>query len=155
IDVSVNLLRTKPFETLGTMPGWVYTTTDDRGIYRLYGVPPGEYRVRVGELPAYAGMRGRLAWTPTYYPDSTEVTSAKTLIVENGKELTDIDIKMSPPQPLFTISGSVIDAETGAPMNNVRVGMMIYSSNISSGGRIGNDFSNSDGTFRLDGVPPG
>jgi len=70
--------------------------TDDRGIYRLYGLAPGYYQVA-------AGGRGSQGFSlasgnaydgdaPTYYPSSTIDTAAE-VTVRAGEEASGIDIR--------------------------------------------------------------
>jgi hypothetical protein len=157
IDINVSLVPVKPAVRMmgSTTPTWDKIATDDRGVYRFYGIPPGEYKVVAGEAPAITGMRGRLALARTFFPDLTEEAKAKTIVVESAKEVTDIDIKMSPPVPVFTVRGVVVDEESGAPLDNARVGLMMYSDNKMSGGRSGNDFSDRKGRFFIENVAPG
>jgi hypothetical protein len=65
--------------------------TDDRGIYRFWGLQPGVYIVSAGRgggdvVTEYDDD------SPTYYPSST-LGSATQLVVNSGQELTGIDIK--------------------------------------------------------------
>lgn len=82
--------------------------TDDRGIYRLYGLPPGEYVVIAGGR----GWFGRFVASgfenhaPTYYPSSTRDT-AVPVTVRSGEEATGIDIGYRGLQG-YSISGSVM-----------------------------------------------
>jgi len=76
--------------------------TDDRGIYRIYGLAPGYYQVAAGGpsrlngfvLPvrniAQAGLYDRDA--PTYYPSST-LDTAVEVTVKVGEEVANIDIR--------------------------------------------------------------
>jgi hypothetical protein len=69
--------------------GW----TDDRGVYRFYGLPPGSYLI-------CAGCRGRQdrgatafdSDAPTYYPSSAR-ENATEVKVAAGEEATGIDIR--------------------------------------------------------------
>jgi hypothetical protein len=61
--------------------------TDDRGVYRLYGLEPGVYIVNVNDA---AGDEGRDA--PTYYPSATRDTAAE-IPVHGGEEVPNIDIR--------------------------------------------------------------
>lgn len=49
--------------------------TDDRGVYRIYGLPPGKYHVSVG-LPlrdgSYSSQNTRAFIEQTFHPDATE-----------------------------------------------------------------------------------
>ncbi len=67
--------------------------TDDRGIYRIFGLQPGSYLVRVGgrgqqdsRISAYD------ADAPTYYPSATRDTAAEVRVLA-GEEVTGIDIR--------------------------------------------------------------
>jgi hypothetical protein len=65
--------------------------TDDRGIYRIYGLSPGTYvvftRNRYGPFPSpYDGD------APTYYPSSTRETAAE-VTVAGGDEASGVDIR--------------------------------------------------------------
>src|SRR5262249_36735410 len=66
--------------------------TDDRGVYRLYGLPPGTYIVftrttGVGSFPTpYDGE------VPTYHPSSTRDTAAEVTVTSGG-EASGIDIR--------------------------------------------------------------
>lgn len=82
--------------------------TDDRGIYRIYGLPPGEYVVSAGGR----GVSGRFNATgfeldtPTYYPSSTRDT-AIPVTVRSGEEAAGIDIKYKALQG-HSISGVIL-----------------------------------------------
>jgi hypothetical protein len=64
--------------------------TDDRGIYRIYGLRPGGYLVLMA-----AGWWGASVYSediPTYYPSSNRET-ASVVVVHAGEEITGIDIR--------------------------------------------------------------
>ena len=157
IDLNVSLLPAKATETMigSTTPTWDKAGTDDRGIYRFYGVPPGQYKVVAGEMAAISSLQGRMALPRTFFPDQLEEARAKTIVVEGAKEVTDIDIKMAQPLPMFTIRGVVVDEQSGAPVSEARVGLTMYADNKIVGGRNGNDYSNEKGQFMIQNVPPG
>ncbi|HKP48026.1 MAG TPA: carboxypeptidase-like regulatory domain-containing protein [Pyrinomonadaceae bacterium] len=63
--------------------------TDDRGIYRIYGLPPGTYLVSAGG-PSFGGpYEGH---SPTYAPSSARDAAAQ-FVVTSGSEITGVDIK--------------------------------------------------------------
>ena len=82
--------------------------TDDRGVYRLYGLPPGQYTVNAGGNGQFG------SFTPsgfdrdvlTYYPSSTRDTAAP-VSVRAGEETTGIDIKYKGTEG-HSISGTVV-----------------------------------------------
>lgn len=65
--------------------------TDDRGIYRAFGLMPGVYVVNVEPNTGDRWM-GRGAEAPTYYP-STARDTAMELTLRPGDELSNIDIR--------------------------------------------------------------
>src|ERR1041385_4957063 len=157
IDLNVSLVPAQSSETMmgSTTPSWDKAATDDRGIYRFFGVPPGQYKVVAGDLAAISTLQGQMALPPTFFPDQPEEAKAKTIIVEGAKEVTDIDIKMAQPLPMFTIRGVVVDEQSGAPVSAARVGLTMYADNEIVGGRSGNDYSNEKGQFMIQNLPPG
>jgi len=95
-------------------------STDDRGIYRIYGLVPGSYLVRAGG----GGAQGILSATefdaPTYAPSSTRDTAAE-IQVRAGEEAT-VDIRYRN-EPGHVISGQVkMQGTAGASVTLVRVG---------------------------------
>jgi len=70
------------------------TETDDRGIYRIYGLLPGQYIVTAGGgvLLSQFGTSGFDLDGPTYYPSGTRDT-AIPVTVRSGDETSGIDIK--------------------------------------------------------------
>lgn len=70
------------------------TETDDRGIYRIYGLLPGQYTIHAGGQGGVGNFsaNGFDIDVPTYYPSSTRDT-AVPVSVRSGDETTGIDIK--------------------------------------------------------------
>jgi hypothetical protein len=81
-------------------------STDDRGVYRLYGLPPGAYlisaaRPRIGLIAPTAYDND----APTYFPSSTRDTASE-VVVRAGEEITaDIQYRA---EPGHAISGRAI-----------------------------------------------
>lgn len=73
--------------------------TNDRGEYRMTGLAPGAYLVvghyapPRGLYPAAANGR-REAYTPTFYPQGVEPSSAQRVEVGAGAETAGIDVRM-------------------------------------------------------------
>jgi 5-hydroxyisourate hydrolase-like protein (transthyretin family) len=87
--------------------------TDDRGAYRLFGLPAGQYTISV-----QLSFTDR---TPTYYPGTRDSQKASKVQVVADLEASNVDIVIgSPEKPKgYTISGHVIDVDTGEPVPNV------------------------------------
>ena len=158
IDVRVSLIPIKePEQTFGTTSSlWTTAFTDDRGIYRVYGVSPGQYRVATGDLSAaHNAMRGRPAVPRTFFPDSIDEAKAKAVAVASGQEVTGIDIRMPSAKPTFNVRGKVIDGATGGPIPNISIGLAIYDGQTRIGGRGGNNPTNDKGEFQIERIPAG
>jgi hypothetical protein len=94
--------------------------TDDRGVYRIYGLPAGRYLLSAGGEGGY-GLANRIL-PRTFYPDVTDQKQAKIIEVKEGAEVTDIDIRLGAAKNTYEATGRVIDAETGQPLPEVSVG---------------------------------
>ncbi len=67
--------------------------TDDRGIYRIYGLAPGTYIVAAGGgTPWGYNVSAYGTDVPTYAPSSTPDTAGE-IVVHSGEEIADVDIR--------------------------------------------------------------
>lgn len=133
--------------------------TDDRGIYRVYGLPAGRYKISVGvaEEDLYSSIRfGRVAYKRTFHPDATNPTDARVVEVPEGAEATNIDITVGRNLPRFVVSGTVVDGETNKPVMGLRLGLRRMIDDR-EGSFVQGIFaaSNGQGEFRLETVTPG
>lgn len=132
--------------------------TDDRGIYRIFGIPPGRYRVSAGEGNSNRRSgRGRPAPLTTFYPGTTDQTKAAVIEIDEGTEATKIDIIVGQKVQGVLVSGRILDGETGKPVPNVSLDLSrivmtgASGSSFSEGGVVRSD---GRGEFRLEKVPP-
>jgi len=95
--------------------------TDDRGIYRMFGIRPGRYKVLFTESRRPDGDRRRAPLPMTYYPDVTDPAKATVIEVEPGSEASNVDIKIGPRLRAFSVSGRVVESDTGEPVPNVTI----------------------------------
>jgi len=80
--------------------------TDDRGIYRMYGLQPGVYLVSAGGRIGFPYNAGAYDFdSPTYAPSSTR-DSAAEIEVRSGEETSGVDIRHRG-EPGHSISGTV------------------------------------------------
>lgn len=103
VGINVRLVIKRYEETGWSIGGG---ETDDRGMYRIYGLPSGTYLVAVNDHPFQTSLPSpydRLA--PTYYPSSTYET-AREVNVHLGEEVSGIDIRFRGERG-YTISGAV------------------------------------------------
>ncbi|HVF27922.1 MAG TPA: carboxypeptidase-like regulatory domain-containing protein [Pyrinomonadaceae bacterium] len=92
------------------------SSTDDRGVYRIYGLEPGVYVVVVGGGPSEQYF-GRFSLyegnAPTYYPSATR-DGATEVTVQVGQEASGIDIRYRGERG-HTISGKVSGGAEAVP----------------------------------------
>jgi carboxypeptidase family protein len=135
--------------------------TDDRGIYRMFGLRPGRYKVSIGEesLSILHGSRSVRTIPITFYPDVTDAAKAKIVEVDAGTEATNIDITLARAPRTFSVSGRVLNRETDEPITNVAISLMktvIIDAHNSSGFGGGTDVrTNTNGEFILEKLPAG
>lgn len=80
-------------------------TTDDRGVYRIYGLLPGTYVVAASGRAPF-NLNAYTNDAPTYAPSSTRDMAAE-ITVRAGEETNGVDIRYRA-EPGHTISGVVI-----------------------------------------------
>src|SRR5262245_19782624 len=88
--------------------------TDDRGVYRIYGLPQGRYVVSV---QTYA----RSQRVESFHPNVTEKAQANPIDVLAGKVVENVDIKLPPMTNRYEVSGRVVDEATGQPIPGIKV----------------------------------
>lgn len=135
-------------------------STDDRGVYRFFGVPPGRYIVSVGldERSGYARVDlGERYHARTYHPDVTDESKAKIIEVTSGSESTGVDITLGLASKSYRASGRIIDADTGKPAAGIKYGYgslqedrTYFLSAVTTGLT-----TNLRGEFELEGILPG
>lgn len=97
-----------------TSYGVARAETDDRGTYRIYGLPEGSYLIKVGTDVRFSSGRSTYdEYAPFYYP-SARRASAIEVPVQLGQEVTGIDIRYRDVHG-FSISGVVSDGHSNRP----------------------------------------
>src|SRR6185503_6124494 len=105
--IAVRVRATMVRDPRGETPRSLFTTeqpTDDRGIYRIYGLRPGTYIVSAGGTGFAPSFNPYESDVPTFAPSSTRDTAAE-VVVRSGEDST-IDIRYRG-EPGHTISGTV------------------------------------------------
>jgi uncharacterized GH25 family protein len=125
-------------------------TADDQGNFRLYGLPEGNYFVRVDNRNMNMGS-GDSNFRSAYYPGTPTVESAQRLKATGGAETSGVRFAIGT-QSTFTISGSVIDNSDSPGQRRYMVAAMRTSEGETIG--LSNQATN-DSSFVIHGVPSG
>jgi hypothetical protein len=169
--------------TFVDVPGILpWATTDDRGVYRIYGLPPGEYVVSAtGGGPGIAHVvtsdeledanrlarsRNAVASSPvvaprpqpafarvtTFHPDAAAPAQARAIALRAGEERTGVDI-VSQIARVSRIAGVVV-GESGSPERAGLIGIVSLTTGslYSSPGAVRAD---AEGRFATSPMPAG
>lgn len=71
------------------------SSTDDRGEFRIFGVPPGDYVISATLDVMDLGSRDRVRYVPTYYPGTPVASEAQRVSVAAAQELSGIVIALA------------------------------------------------------------
>ncbi|HET9220479.1 MAG TPA: carboxypeptidase-like regulatory domain-containing protein [Terriglobia bacterium] len=138
--------------------------TNDLGQYRLYWLPPGEYLVALeyGKTARHENVptvpENRNIWLPDqdyprfFYPNTTDVTAAKPIVISGGRDVTGIDFGLSQNR-LATLTGEIVMANGAAqlkPMTIFAVPLSLLDGPFSSAQK-----SDPNGKFSIKNVPVG
>jgi protocatechuate 3,4-dioxygenase beta subunit len=155
----------------GVVPDFASRMTDDRGEYRMFFVPPGEYVIRAqvqGGRPAgpVQPRPGEIqTLVSTLFPNTTDMAQASKVIVKSGEEVRGIDISVKmelvtlpPPEPKptggFKISGVVVDRVL--PWVGEAVLMLGSEADAGAPRQVGTAIiGGTPGDFEIPSVPPG
>jgi protocatechuate 3,4-dioxygenase beta subunit len=132
--------------------------TDDRGVYRIYGLPAGRYHVSTGSDTANGAVSygRRKLYQRTFYPGVNDESQAEAVEVSAGGEAANVDIKLGTPVKTYKASGSFVDAATGQPTPNVAFGFgAVDPATRHITGSFGLAATDANGEFVADGLAPG
>jgi carboxypeptidase family protein len=127
-------------------------STDDRGEYRAYLLPPGRYYVRAAARQGIELLNS--VYKVTYYPGATDFSAASVVQLEPGAELTAIDFTLRE-ERVFKVRGRLIDPKTGKPPAAQELRLIERDSEdypISIGSA---DYNSETGVFEIGNVSPG
>ncbi len=151
--------------------------TDDRGVYRVYGLPAGRYLVsagtdtNAGNRPG-PGVNRRNRYPLTYYPNATDLAQAQVVELTAGNTSESIDIALGEPLKTYAVTGRAVDAETGEPVTVIPINVGRAANNQRGGQQqagqqqpgpqqaapgvsTGSGATNLKGEFRVTGLLPG
>lgn len=154
---------------------------DERGIFRAFGLPPGEYVIRAGgggsslggslrpvpssEIDVAAAMMAAGKPAPpapptattvsrlaTYYPDTPDLGMAQTIRVAPGEAREDITITMRSGR--VSRATGIAYGPDGQPASNIAVGIANVTAN-SLFTSVGGLRADANGRFAVNGLTPG
>jgi hypothetical protein len=135
IGVQVSAMMVKDFEGNPLRDVVINTgrprITDDRGVYRIYGLAMGTYVVFTRGNMSGAPISAYDGYAPTYHPSSTRETAAE-IAVTSGGEATGVDIRYRGERG-YTVSGVV----TGPALAASNAGTSVALYNSSTGFQAG------------------
>jgi hypothetical protein len=110
----------------------VSKVTDDRGEYRLFWVPPGDYYIAVTPRPVAPspGVPAATSLVKTFYPGVNDVAEARMISIRGGEDMGGMNIGIRSPRS-FKISGQVSSLipppapQLGAPGVNAAVLLLV------------------------------
>ena len=160
IAQQINLFQAEVFDRQGpdrTVFAMANAQTDDRGIYRAFGLRSGRYKVATGRSEdTFNGnsMPARTTYRQVFHPDVTEHSKATIIEVTEGSEANNVDIKLGAVIQTFSVSGRLIDGEKGLPVPNIRFGLqrIVAERPEFTGNSL---LSNAQGEFFAEGLIPG
>ncbi len=165
VGVKVEAMRKDGGTFVGSYMASRLATTDDRGSYRITGLPEGEYIVRVVEPyrhqetnDRYSYFSARNSILHTYYPQGDRSDSATSMKLQLGEEIQSVDITI-PDRKLFTMSGSVVFKGTKEALSGFMV-VIARADNIDRGvvdgsGNSTNVTTDESGEWRVANLPKG
>jgi Carboxypeptidase regulatory-like domain len=123
-------------------------STDDRGEYRVYLLPPGRYYVRAAARQGIELLNS--VYKVTYYPGATDFSTASVVQVEPGAELTAIDFTLRE-ERVFKVRGRLIDPKPAAQeLRLIERDSEDYPISVGSA-----DYNSETGLFEIGNVSPG
>jgi hypothetical protein len=150
-------------QNLGGLLGFDMFQTDDRGVYRVFGLRAGRYLVSAGgdSFKVMAMLTGAGGNYPrTWHPEATDENQAKIIEVDAGSEVAGVDIRLGAAKRAYEALGRVVDDETGKPVAGptvicVKIKGADDGAAGFGGGFGGNAKADEQGNFRLSGLAPG
>jgi hypothetical protein len=129
--------------------------SDDQGNYRITGLPAGKYRVAAGYYPVTtATLFRRVGYRRIFYGDTPEEPQAKLIEVTSGADVK-IDINVGPPVKTFTVRATIIDDQSGKPIEDMDYHVAVFEDGKRVGGAGLRRRSNNKGEIVIENVPPG
>ena len=144
-------------------PQTYYATTNDRGEYRVFHIPPAAYRVSATYSPRSRnnGVRmqqpasGGEAYPTVYYPATIDARQAAVVTVEPGAELPGVDLQLVRARGV-RVRGSITAPSGGGPAPLFQMVVLVPISQRDAPGQAQNLLNRDPkGEFEFTDVMPG
>lgn len=129
------------------------SSTDDRGEFRIFGVPPGDYVMSAAFDVMALGSRDRVRYVPTYYPGTPVASEAQRVSVGPGQEVSGIIIALAR-AATATVRG-VVRASGDASRGPFTFVIARDIDGSHADGHMAEAVASSDGSFAIAGLLPG
>lgn len=153
--------------------GFFERSTDDRGEFRLFGLPPGTYylvvspsvtsaRVTTADEVRWASQAAGSAppapgpivgYAPLFFPGTTDPGAAQPIVVGPGEVKEGLMFRVSP-VPVARVAG-LVQRPDGAPAERVTVTLTPLESRVRLEGSTRSAVSAADGRFTMQNIAPG
>lgn len=132
--------------------------SDDRGEYRVFGLPPGHYYVSATPVPSArpgAPEPEEEGYVPFYYPGVIDPDQAAPLELHAGGDIQGVDFRLTRTRTV-RIRGRVLNAATGRLERGIVVFLLPRGpGSAASAPRTQNAVVDAQGNFEIRGVAPG
>jgi hypothetical protein len=151
--VSVSLARRRYMEGARRLVAESGSSTDDRGEFRIFGVPPADYVIVARFDETHLGSRDRVRYVPTYYPGTPVASEAQRVTVGPGQEVPGITIALTR-AATATVRGAVRSSGQAAfgPFTFVSAREI---NGPQAHGQMATAIAAGDGSFAITGLLPG
>jgi Carboxypeptidase regulatory-like domain len=157
IALSVRALRMRDLDGRTPQSSFPFSAedrTDDRGVYRIYGLLPGVYIIFAGgySSTAFGPSTAYGGDVPTFYPSGTSDTAAE-VTVRGGQETAGIDIRYRDEQG-HRVTGT-LDLPAPLPPDSGIGLTLVYAGTGMPAGSAGVSAASADRVFSIEGVADG
>ena len=151
--VSVSLARRRYIDGARRLVSESSSSTDDRGEFRIFGVPPGDYVIVATFDATDLGSRDRVRYVPTYHPGTPVASEAQRVTVGPGQEVPGITIALTR-AATATVRG-VVRSSGQASVGPFTFVSARETSGPQAHGRMATAIAAGDGSFAITGLLPG
>ena len=151
VGAAVNVMRFAFTNGRRQLAGVSAAGTDDRGEFRIFGLPRGEFFVQAS-VDAPSDVLGvRLGYAPTYYPGTPVHGEAQRVAIKAGEEVSGITFALS------RIRTASISGVVRYPDGSTTIAFVTARDNSANSlmGTEGLAVVRSDGTFQIGNLAPG